>query len=223
MWKNYPKEVKDKFTFFIIDDCSKKPINEILSKDDLSGLDIHLYRVQKDLNYNIAGVRNLGAQECKTPWILILDTDCYVDTKCAKAMLDLAEKEMNNKKVFKFNRKITVDKSIGCHSISKQRSNVIHPGVCLLQKKDYWRIGGNEEDLVGNYGCTDGCFFHRCKKKVEIVNCQRIYLDYAQAYTKGVSWMPPRNGGANAKIASQHILNNTWSTDYVRFPWKKLQ
>ena len=74
-WKTYPNEIKNRFSFIIIDDCSKIPISNIIDKTDLIGLNIKLYRVKKDLYCNIAGVRNLGAQESKTPWLLILDMD----------------------------------------------------------------------------------------------------------------------------------------------------
>ena len=66
---------KKLFTFFIIDDCSKKDTLQILKDYDLSDLNISIYRVLDDLVCNIAGVRNLGATECQTEWMVILDMD----------------------------------------------------------------------------------------------------------------------------------------------------
>ena len=60
-WKSFPKEIKDLFRFFIIDDASKISIEELLKTENLEDIDIHLYRVKQDLYCNIAGVRNLGA------------------------------------------------------------------------------------------------------------------------------------------------------------------
>ena len=62
-WKKFPEHIKKQFTFFIIDDCSKKPVIDLLKNEDLKDLDLHIYRVKKDLYCNIAGVRNLGATE----------------------------------------------------------------------------------------------------------------------------------------------------------------
>ena len=43
-------------------------------------------------------------------------------------------------------------------------------GMSLLRKKDYWNVGGCEEDLVGNYGQTDPIFWYRAKGKLKITS-----------------------------------------------------
>ena len=88
-WKSWSKEVRDQFSFCIVDDCSKKSAIDILS-DDLTDLDLSIYRVTEDLYCNIAGVRNLSAQECKTDWMVILDMDTFVSEELASSMLILS-------------------------------------------------------------------------------------------------------------------------------------
>ena len=77
-WKAWRKEVRDQYSFCIIDDGSKVPATEVLKDEDLSELDLSILRVKEDLKWNIAGVRNLSAQECATEWMMILDMDCFV-------------------------------------------------------------------------------------------------------------------------------------------------
>ena len=90
-WKAFPDEIRNLFTFFIIDDGSKFTAYDSLKDEDLSGIDLHIYRVKEDLYCNIAGVRNLGAKECKTPWIVILDMDTCIESNMAKSLIELAK------------------------------------------------------------------------------------------------------------------------------------
>lgn len=210
-WKSYPNNIKELFTFFIIDDCSKIPAEELLKESDLSSIDIHLYRVEVDLVCNIAGVRNLGAKECKTPWYVILDMDTIISVEMAQQLIHLANENNRKNNAFNFNRKVINDpKHI--------KNNVPHPAVCLIRIKDYWNIGGCEEDLVGSYGKTDGSFWYRAMNKVELITKNNIYLEY---YPEGEADIK-RDTTRNKNIFSQKKKNNSWSTDFVRFPWKKI-
>jgi len=210
-WISYPANIKNQFTFFIIDDCSKIPAEEILKDIDVSSLDIHLYRVEVDLVCNIAGVRNLGAKECKTPWYVILDMDTLISTEMAQQLIQLANENIKKNIAFNFNRKVIND--------SKHiKNNVPHPAVCLIRIKDYWNIGGCEEDLVGSYGKTDGSFWYRAKNKVELNTKNNIYLEY---YAEGEADIK-RDTSRNKSIFANKKKNNSWSTDFVRFPWKKI-
>ena len=170
-WKNFNKDILQYFTFTIIDDCSKIPINELLNDIDVSSLDLNLYRIKKDLYCNIAGVRNLGAKECKTPYMVILDMDTMIDNVLAQSLVKLATENKDNKIVFKFNR-VVLNNPNHC-------KNKPHPAICLLRLEDYWYIGGCEEDLVGNYGYTDPLFWYRAReKKIEIKIRKDLYLIY---------------------------------------------
>ena len=210
LWKSYPKKIRDKFTFFIIDDCSKIPAEELLKSENISDIDIHLYRVDKDLYCNIAGVRNLGATECSTEYLVILDMDTVIDTNLATRMVELAELNKNLPSVFKFNRKVP-------NNPHHKKHNKIHPAVCLIRRKDYWNIGGCEEDLVGHYGYTDPSFWNRAKGKVRIVSeSKECLLYYPDAESDII-----RDTTHNGKICLEKTKNNSWSNDYVRFPWHK--
>ena len=127
MWKSYPSNIKNLFTFYIIDDCSNNNALEILKNIDLSDLNICIYRVQDDLICNISGVRNLGAKECLTEWMMILDMDTLISQKMAEELVDLV-KNNEGSNVYKFNRYVL-------NNDKHKKNNKIHPAVCLIKKK----------------------------------------------------------------------------------------
>jgi len=210
LWNTYPDEIKEYFTFFIIDDCSKNNALDILKDIDLSNLNIHIYRVLEDLVCNIAGVRNLGAMECQTEWMVILDMDTMISIEMAKQLIELVQNNQENT-VYKFNRKV-IDNP------KHPKNNKMHPAICLIKKEDYWNIGGCEEDLVGNYGSTDPCFWHRAKNKVNIKYMENIYLIYEPEGEAEIN----RDKSINKKKAMKFKKKNNWSNSYVRFKWGKI-
>lgn len=210
-WSNIDSQIRDRFSFFIMDDGSKVPVMNLLETIDSSKLDLHVYRVEVDLFCNIAGVRNLGAQECKTPYMIICDMDTLIDNTSAKQMLNLAEKNRNSSKAFIFNRKVI-------NNTKHKKHNVPHPAVCLIRIIDYWNVGGCDEDLVGHYGMTDPSFWQRGKKKIEKHTCHNIYLIYMDDGEADIK----RDTKHNMKLVKEKEKNNSWSVDFVRFPWKKV-
>jgi hypothetical protein len=206
-WKEFPLEIREQFTFFIIDDSSKICVDTLIEEDLIKGLDLHLYRVKQDLYCNIAGVRNLGASECKTPYMMIIDMDTVISPIMSKEIIDIAKKNKNNNLVFKFNR------------YGGKKSGHMHPAVCLIRKEDYWNIGGCEEDLVGHYGYTDPSFWFRATGKVDIVYCNTIYLLYFEDGESDIN----RDRNHNKNIFQNKKLKKDWSTDYIRFDWEKIK
>ena len=210
-WKSFPKEIKDLFRFFIIDDASKISIEELLKTENLEDIDIHLYRVKQDLYCNIAGVRNLGAKECKTPWIIILDMDTLIDKNMAASLIELAKNNIDKNNAFKFNR---IVKNNPNHIKHLQ----IHPAICLIRKNDYWNIGGCEEDLVGHYGHTDPIFWYRAQGKININIMKNIYIIYIPEGEADII----RDTEHNRKLFEYKKKTNNWSTDFIRFEWEKI-
>lgn len=210
LWKSYPDELKKLFTFFIIDDFSKTSAIEVLNDIDLSDLNIHIYRVLDDLVCNIAGVRNLGAKECNTEWMVILDMDTMISVEMANQLIELIKNDSGGN-VYKFNRKVLGNSN-------HEKNNKMHPAICLIKKDDYWNIGGCEEDLVGNYGSTDPCFWYRAKNKINIIYKENIYLIYEPNGEADII----RNKSINKKKMMQFKKSNKWSNNYIRFKWSKL-
>ena len=208
-WKSWSKELKEKFSFCIIDDCSKTKAVDVLSEIDLSDLNLSIYRVQEDLVCNIAGVRNLSAQECKTQWMVILDMDTLISEELASSMIQLCKAPKGS--CFKFNRRVP---SNPYHPKTGQP----HPAVCLLQLEDYWDVGGCEEDLVGHYGQTDPIFWYRASNVLTVHFRSDMYLDYIPEGEAVIN----RDTSHNQKLFENKRRTHNWSTDFVRFKWEKM-
>lgn len=211
-WKSWTKEIRDQFSFCIVDDCSKKSAMDVLYEDDgvdLTDLDLSIYRVKEDLYCNIAGVRNLSAQECKTDWMVILDMDTFVSEELASSMLKLAS-PVRKGEAYKFNRRVADPRH--------PKNGQPHPAVCLLSVEDYWNVGGCEEDLVGHYGWTDPSFWYRSVGKLHVVTFSDLYLDYCPEGEADID----RDNSHNYKLYEQKKQTGDWSTDFVRFDWEKL-
>ena len=75
--------------------------------------------------------------------MVILDMDTVIDRKVATSLVEFSRNNMNNNIAFKFNRTVPDDDN-------HIKNNKLHPAVCLIRKEDYWKIGGCDEDFVGN-------------------------------------------------------------------------
>jgi len=212
-WKRYSQKHKEKTSFLIVDDCSKKSALDVLKNEqDINDLDIHLYQVKEDLFCNIAGVRNLGFKEMQTEWGLLLDMDTLVDNDMMNSILDILTTQTLRHFAYKFNRKVP-------NNLYHVKNGQFHPAVTLIRREDYWMVGGCEEDLVGHYGCTDPIFWHRAKGKVRVYFCRDIYLIYDP---DGECDMI-RDTTHNTQLFEKKKRENSWSTDFIRFNWKKLE
>ena len=209
-WKAYPRALKDQIVFCIIDDGSRAAAKNTIDSLDVTDLDLRLYRVLVDLYCNIAGVRNLGCREADTPWVLILDMDTLVPEKAAQDILAQARKG-KRRHAYRFNRAVLDNPSHKLHGKT-------HPAVCLIRKKDYWHVGGCEEDLVGHYGYTDPCFWIRAGKKIRLQERRDIFLEYLAEGEADIV----RDAAHNERICRERMALGNWSTKVVRFPWERL-
>lgn len=208
-WKSWSKEIRDQFSFCIVDDCSKTSALDVLSETSLDDIDISIYRVKEDLYCNIAGVRNLAAQQCKTDWMIILDMDTFISEELAESILNLPKSR--DGVCFKFNRRVP-------NNPNHPKNGQPHPAVCLLRVEDYWNVGGCEEDLVGHYGWTDPSFWWRSIGKLHVYTYTDLYLDYVPEGEADID----RDNSHNQKLYEERKITNNWSTDFVRFDWEKI-
>ena len=142
--------------------------------------------------------------------MVILDMDTMIDEIMAKELIMLA-KNNEGSNVYKFNRKVL-------NNTKHPKHNKMHPAICLIKKKDYWNIGGCEEDLVGNYGSTDPCFWFRAANKINIKYMENIYLIYEPEGESHIN----RDKKINKIKMTNFKKNNNWSNNYLRFNWKKI-
>ena len=146
-WKDYSNLVK----FQIIDDCSSEKLIDKIDKTLVNSLDISIYRVRDDIKWNIPGVRNLGATVCSTEWILFCDMDQYfLKSDILKLDQRISNPNFDKNKFYSFSR-IGLEKTAG---------------TMLISKDSFWKSGGYDEDMIGNYGYNDPLL----RKQLESVN-----------------------------------------------------
>jgi len=177
---------------------------------DLSDIDLSIYRVEDDIFCNMSGVKNLSAKVCQTEWMLELDMDTMISAESAVKMLKKAE-DSGKGAAFRFNRRVEDSRH--------EKHNICHPFVCLIRKEDFWRAGGCDEDFAGSYGFTDAGFWHKSKDLIRVEECRDIYLDYLPEGNSDIV----RDTKRNYKLLKTKKNSGDWSTDYIRFKWKKVK
>ena len=205
MYENLKKKFGQNF---LID---KNILLKITKLVDLSNLDISIYRVTDDIPWNQHGATNLGIQECSTEYVMVIDMDTVVSENLAVELLKLANLNAENV-AYRFNR-MREDGSV---------HNKIHPKVCLINKKEFWEVGGYDEDFCGNYGHNDDWFWYRWEyhnKQVE--NKSDLYLGMRDEYGRSPNMV--RCSKHNMRIfKSKQKRKDVFPKDFIRFGWEKL-
>ncbi len=217
LWRSYPKALLEKINIILIDDCSSSPAMDVLAGCDISGLPLEVYRVGIDLYCNIGGTRNLSVKLAKTEWMLFLDMDLMISPTNLELIMKIpfmagkADGELGEgHRMYKFNRR------------RPDGSYKIHPAACLFQREVYWKVGGCDEDFVGNYGQTDVHFFHRARGVAEVVIVQDIVIEEDADGNTATIDRSKEKLRPNLELLEHKKAEGNWSTDYVRFPWSKV-
>jgi len=118
----------------IVDDGSPTyPAARIVKEftEELSYIDIKVWRITEDFGFNAHGARNLAATVAKGDWLLFLDIDMEPD---AGFVSDLFERVENAPE----------DEFIVCNLLGDDPGNIF-----ALRALDFWRAGGYDEELRG--------------------------------------------------------------------------
>ena len=150
IWESYPADVRNQIEFIITDDCSAK--NPARDNCIATKLDMSLYEITKKVQWNWLECRNIGAHYAKGSWILLTDMDHVVTPEMAVRLMERWP-SLSSKTVYQFNRIRAVD----------MQPYKFHNDSFFLHKKLFWRCGGYDEELAGNYG-TSGVFRDRLLK-----------------------------------------------------------
>ncbi|WP_045213325.1 FkbM family methyltransferase [Desulfonatronovibrio magnus] len=197
-WSEYADLVK----FQILDDGSNVPAEDILKNFDLSRLDMRLFRVEEDIPWNIPGIRNLGATVCSTPWMLICDMDQTFERSEIEKMCSLP------------------DKGSGYYYSFARQDNISTRGTMLVSIEDYWKVGGYDEDMVGNYGYNDPLFRYQLNHSgIREITCKDILCTQHTADCD----LDRSTKEVNAQKMAQKITElprQNW--DVLRFKWKQV-
>lgn len=146
----------DGYNFFVIDDGSPEPARDVIEAHATESVrkKLRLYRIMKDIQWNRAGARNLGAKEAETPWIVHIDIDHVIPPESLRPLLNFAPCPT---KWYRFprwrvgaadetRRKDRLDPSEKFGRIHE------HGDSFLITRELYWKAGGYDERFSGCLG-----------------------------------------------------------------------
>jgi len=144
------------FEVILVDDHSDK----IPAVSDWSrAFPLRLFRVDEDKGWNITGAKNIGMHEANSNWCFVGD----LDHLCTLEMMRYAMRApLEDKHFYIFPRR----------DEQGRETEDYHENFMLIRKKDFWHVGGYDEDFAGGYGWEDVWFkemaFARGMQRVKV-------------------------------------------------------
>jgi len=213
-WRAWSDRARKEIAVVIVDDGSpRNPAIDVLQGFNV--LQLSLYRIDVNIPWNQDGARNLAMKEAKTDWVLMTDMDHLLLPSEADRLLDMPKQR-------------------GYYYMPARRTIAgkqcePHFNSYVMHRKDFWRIGGYDEDFAGFYG-SDGNFRKRMKAyKAREVNTEAFYL--TQVFSTDVADSNTREWGRKktewAASSNKFLREKNAATPYVaadplRFPYRRL-
>ena len=147
-WRTLPTPIREKIEFIVIDDHSDTP----LTVNSL-GLNVRLFRVLDDIDWNMPGCRNLAALHASAPWMLFFDVDNVLPAPMAIRLIE-GLPTLDPLTLYVFRR------------IHDGVEVVPHINSFLITKRGFYRAGGYDEDFSGHYGFEDVLFRNMWRRYV---------------------------------------------------------
>lgn len=164
-WRHLPREILKSLHVVVVDDGSPRwpavlacPINyvEIAS--------FQLWRMKVDVPWNQDACRNLGVDKAPTEWVVMTDIDHIV---AAETWQRLMLGEIDEDCVYRFGR-------VTAPMLTPYKH---HPNSWAMTRRMFWRAGGYDEALAGNYG-TDGDYGRRVAACAPIKQLKEVLIRY---------------------------------------------
>ena len=206
LWQSYSNEVKEKIQFVVIDDGSSQSAKDYI--DGTPDINLVVYKILEDIYCNIPGAVNLGATVCGTDWMFKHDMDHLLPEESVKKMIELTDR---TGECFKFYRHNGTEIS---------NPNKIAPGQFMIRVKDFWKIGGWDEDFCRNYGQNDPAFFWRARGVVGVKECHDIEMVIDS--TGETPTIDRSKREVNMRLFEEKKRTGNWSNKFLRFDWERV-
>lgn len=233
VWGGWSSRVCKNLDITLIDDGGSRPLALTDAQKQMfhdKGIKIAVYRILKDLKWNTPGALNLGVLMAPKPWVLFMDSDCFIDSENAERLLDYHPAITHEAK---FARKRYGDPAT-------ERLELVRylPCAMLMHKTLFNKVGCFDEDFTGansgGYGFFDNEFDGRI---IKIGAWGASEFDPNHTVAPGVivgEWMPSVYGGAPVARADEHHRINKklmyakekgdigQNRQILNFPWQQV-
>jgi hypothetical protein len=221
VWIGLPQEIRQALHVVVVDDGSPRwPAISAVSQSarvtpgwgDLIA-DFQLFRMKEDIPWNQDACRNLGVKHAATQWLLLTDIDHVVPLATWRRLM---AGKLDKHGVYRFGRVSAPDMQPYKH----------HPNSWALRAKTFWRCGGYDETLAGNYG-TDGDFMVRLRRVAEIQDLPEVLIRYPRDVIPDASTttlqrkLPEQKANVSRLIAERSTVAD-WRPLVLSFPFERL-
>ena len=213
-WSSYSDTVKAELGAIVVDDGS--PSDPAASHVRSPGFPVELYRIKKNIPWNVPGARNLAMDRARDGWCLLTDIDHLVEKDQAEKII-AASSSLDMKRSYGFKRRWADGRPLRPH-----------PNSYLLQRSLYWRIGGTDEDWSGWWGAGENVFRKALRAAAGGTIELDVYLshfgrdDIADASTREWGRRGSRFDWANnPKLVAKHRGAPYRPDNPLRFEWEE--
>lgn len=184
----------------LVDDCSNED-HQVPRMERLA-----YYRIQSPIEWNQSGARNVGAYHSTAEWLLLSDIDYVVSATDFKVLYSHLN-SLNPESIYFFSAKSHDGKDIAPH-----------PNSFLVNRVNFLRIGGVDEDFSGNYGFEDIYFVklweHHFGPSILLTDIKLVHT--------GIHTNLVRDTKRNKEILVSKLGTLNSSTRRLRFEYTKI-
>lgn len=215
-WAELPDDIAHNLHVVIVDDGSPRwPAHKVYPSglpDEFSRYgSMQLYRMKQDVPWNQDACRNLGVWKSKAEWVLLTDMDHVVPAATWRRLMCGT---LNRKAAYRFGR-VTAP---------QMTPYKYHPNSWAMRVKQYWKCGGYDEQLAGNYG-TDGDFLIRVRARSAIEDLPEILIRYPRELIGDASTTTLERKRPEEKDNIRRLVQARgpdWKPLHFSFPYERL-
>lgn len=215
--QDLPLAVVSALSVVVVDDGSPRwPAEPVVCEAGLDRAPVgrfQLFRMAVDIPWNQDACRNIGVNHAPTEWVLLTDMDHVVPESTWRRLIT-GPLEKNG--AYRFAR-------VTAPSMAPYKP---HPNSWAMRAKRYWKAGGYDEALAGNYG-TDGDFLRRVAAISPIIELPEHIIRYpreviADASTTTLERKNPQQKAAIQNAFRERAKDPAWRPQHFRFDYERL-
>jgi glycosyltransferase involved in cell wall biosynthesis len=211
-------EVTEQLSVLVVDDGSQRsPAEEAIKSCNFGDprelfKSFRLYRIDVDIPWNQDAARNIGMHEALTEWALLTDMDHVVPEA---TWLSIMRKPLNPKKAYRFGR-------VSQPALTPYHP---HPNSWAMTCKTFWKVGGYDERLAGNYG-TDGDILNRIRLQGRLDQLKDVLVRYPREVIPDASTTTLERKNLDQKRRVNDLINLRTQAGakplHFQFPYRRV-